>query len=68
VDAWQRAHPDRPHPPTMGMHEKTWPQYCCDFLFVTDDLADHVEDVSVDGATQASDHQPVLLQLADRMD
>jgi len=66
VDAWQRAHPDRPHPPTMGVHD-SWPQYCCDFAFVTDDLVDRVEDVTVDDETQASDHQPVLLRLADRM-
>jgi endonuclease/exonuclease/phosphatase family metal-dependent hydrolase len=68
LDAWQSAHPDRPHPPTMGVHDNAWPQYCCDFLFVTDELADRVEDVTVDNATQASDHQPVLLQLADRID
>ncbi len=67
VDAWQRAHSDRPHPPTVGVHDKSWPLYCCDFLFVTADLADRVEDVTVDGATQASDHQPVLLSLADPM-
>jgi endonuclease/exonuclease/phosphatase family metal-dependent hydrolase len=66
VDAWRCAHPDRPHPPTVGVHEKTWPLYCCDFLFVTEDLADRVEDVTVDAATQASDHQPVLLRLSDR--
>ena len=65
VDAWHRAHPDWPHPPTIGVHD-SWPQYCCDFAFVTDDLAACVEEMTVDGATQASDHQPVVLQLADR--
>ena len=68
VDAWQCAHPGRPHPPTVGVHDKSWPLYCCDFLFLTEDLAPRVERVAVDGVTQASDHQPVLLQLADRMD
>jgi endonuclease/exonuclease/phosphatase family metal-dependent hydrolase len=68
ADAWQSAHPDRPHPPTIGVYDTSSPQYGCDFLFVTDDLAYRVEDVTVDGATQASDHQPVLLRLADRMD
>jgi len=68
VDAWQRAHPGEAHAPTVGVHEKSWPLYCCDFLFVTDDLAPRVERVLVDGVTQASDHQPVVLQLADRMD
>jgi endonuclease/exonuclease/phosphatase family metal-dependent hydrolase len=66
VDAWQSAHPGRPHPPTIGVHD-SWPQYCCDFAFVTDDLANRVADVTVDDATQASDHQPVLLRLADRI-
>jgi endonuclease/exonuclease/phosphatase family metal-dependent hydrolase len=66
VDAWERAHPGRQHPPTIGVHD-SWPQYCCDFAFVTDDLANRVEDVTVDAATQASDHQPLLLRLADRM-
>jgi endonuclease/exonuclease/phosphatase family metal-dependent hydrolase len=66
VDAWQKAHPDRPHPPTLGVHDNTWPRCCCDFAFVTDSLADRVVDVVVDGATQASDHQPVMVQLADR--
>ena len=65
ADTWQSAHPDRPHPPTVGVHD-SWPRYCCDFAFATDDLADRVEDVTVDGATQASDHQPVLLRLSDR--
>ncbi len=68
VDAWQSLHPGQPHPPTVGVHEKSWPLYCCDFLFVTDDLSDSIEDVSVDDVTQASDHQPLMLRLADRKD
>ena len=34
-----------------------------DFFFVTDGLRDRVRRVEVDGATRASDHQPVLLEL-----
>jgi endonuclease/exonuclease/phosphatase family metal-dependent hydrolase len=34
-----------------------------DFIYVTDDLAPRIADVRVDGATQASDHQPVLVTL-----
>jgi endonuclease/exonuclease/phosphatase family metal-dependent hydrolase len=67
VDAWQAAHPGLPHPPTVGVHEKSWPLYCCDFVFVTDDLTERIEEVTVDHATQASDHQPVVLRLADRI-
>jgi endonuclease/exonuclease/phosphatase family metal-dependent hydrolase len=67
-DAWRIRHPDRPHPPTLGLYDKEqWPgePYACDFIFVTEDLAELVTDVVVNAATKASDHQPVLLQLAD---
>ena len=36
----------------------------CDFVFVSDDLAARVQRVEVNGASRASDHQPVLLELA----
>lgn len=67
VDAWGIAHPGRSHPATAGVHEDSWarPPYCCDFIFLTADLASRVRDVRVDAATRASDHQPVLLDLAD---
>jgi len=65
VDAWQVAHPAQPHPPTVGVYDKSWPLYCCDFLFVTEDLAPRVRSVRVDDATDASDHQPVILELSD---
>jgi endonuclease/exonuclease/phosphatase family metal-dependent hydrolase len=67
-DAWRVRHGDAPHAPTLGRYDKAqWPgePYACDFLFVTEDLAPRVEDVIVDEVTQASDHQPVLLRLAD---
>lgn len=67
-DAWRVRHGDTPHAPTLGLYDKAqWPgePYACDFIFVTEDLAPRVEDVVVAGATQASDHQPVLLRLAD---
>jgi endonuclease/exonuclease/phosphatase family metal-dependent hydrolase len=40
--------------------------YCCDFVFVSDDLASRVHAIEVESQTQASDHQPVLLELDDR--
>ncbi len=67
-DAWQLRHPGKPHAPTLGVHDKAqWPvpAFACDFVFVTEDLAGRVEDVVVDEATDASDHQPVLLVLRD---
>jgi endonuclease/exonuclease/phosphatase family metal-dependent hydrolase len=67
-DAWQLRHPGKAHAPTAGVHDKLqWPgpPFACDFIFVTEDLAHRVEDVVVNGATDASDHQPVLLELRD---
>jgi endonuclease/exonuclease/phosphatase family metal-dependent hydrolase len=67
-DAWQLRHPGKPHAPTAGVYDKLqWPgpPFACDFIFVTEDLAQRVEDVVVNGVTDASDHQPVLLLLRD---
>jgi len=67
-DAWRVCHGAAPHAPTLGLYDKAqWPgePFACDFIFVTEDLAARVEDVVVDGATRASDHQPVLLKLAE---
>ncbi|MFO1298798.1 MAG: endonuclease/exonuclease/phosphatase family protein [Burkholderiaceae bacterium] len=66
VDAWQAKHPHAAHPFTNGVHDRVqWPApYTCDFVFVSDDLAPRLRAVRVDGDTQASDHQPVLVELA----
>lgn len=67
-DAWRVAHPGKPHAPTVGLHVKAqWPgdPFCFDFIFVTEDLAPRVKRVEVFGDTDASDHQPVLIELAD---
>ena len=66
-DAWQLAHPGRPHEPTVGLRDKAqWPQdaFTCDFFFVSDDLAPRVRELQVDAEADGSDHQPLLLQLA----
>ena len=67
-DAWQIAHPRKTHAPTFCVHDRTWRDdpYCCDFIYVSEDLAQQVRTVEVDSQTQASDHQPVLLTLDDR--
>ncbi len=67
VDAWTVAHPGIPHAPSAGVHEDSWAKspFCCDFIFVTADLAARVRDVTIDTKTQASDHQPVLIEIAD---
>jgi len=66
-DAWDVAHPGVPHPSTFKIYEKKIPdepELHCDFIFVGDDLRERVRDIRVDGQTQASDHQPVILTLA----
>lgn len=65
VDAWTLAHPSLPHAPTAGVFEASFTAgpACYDFFFVSADLADRVRALEVDGATDASDHQPVLLEL-----
>ena len=50
----------------MGLHGAEWPEraYCCDFFFVSTDLAPRVRAVEVHADTPASDHQPVVMELA----
>lgn len=65
-DAWMFCHPGIPHEPTCGLYDRTqWADGadCRDFIFVTEDLAGRVRRMEVDGATNASDHQPVLVEI-----
>jgi len=67
VDAWEVAHPGKPHPATFKIYEKERPdepEQHCDFIFVSADLAPRVRAVRVDQKTQAADHQPVAIELA----
>ena len=67
VDAWKRAHPGRPHEPTCGIHDRAqWPDgpHCRDFFFLNGRCVDAVGDVRVDTETDASDHQPLMLELS----
>jgi endonuclease/exonuclease/phosphatase family metal-dependent hydrolase len=64
-DAWLLCHGDVPHPPSVGVHGADWPDrpYCCDYMFVSQPLAAAVRNVCYDALTDASDHQPVLVDL-----
>lgn len=65
-DAWELARGTAPQPPTFGVHDRTdWtePAYACDFMLVSEPLKPRVLRVEVNSATQASDHQPMLLEL-----
>jgi endonuclease/exonuclease/phosphatase family metal-dependent hydrolase len=65
VDAWIAVHGSEAHPTSFCVYEQSnGPPHCCDFMFVTDDLAPRIKRIVYDQDTQASDHQPVLLELA----
>jgi endonuclease/exonuclease/phosphatase family metal-dependent hydrolase len=67
-DPWPHLNGQRPHAPTFCVfdHRYSKTPYCCDFIFVSEDMLERVRGLQVDVATQASDHQPVLLELDDR--
>ncbi|QNB11461.1 endonuclease [Paraburkholderia bannensis] len=66
IDAWAALHPGATPPPTAGVYDtQQWPDgpISCDFVFVTEDLSARLKRCEFDGATQASDHQPVVLDI-----
>jgi endonuclease/exonuclease/phosphatase family metal-dependent hydrolase len=65
VDAWHLKHGETPHPPSFCLFDQRYgAPHCCDFIFVTEDLAPRVTHIHYDIGTKASDHQPVLIELA----
>ncbi|WP_322046770.1 endonuclease/exonuclease/phosphatase family protein [Paraburkholderia sp. J67] len=67
IDAWSTLHPGATPPPTAGVYDTVqWSEgaMTCDFAFVTEDLRTRLKHCEIDGVTQASDHQPIVLELA----
>jgi endonuclease/exonuclease/phosphatase family metal-dependent hydrolase len=66
-DTWRAVDEVATHRPTVGLHGAEWPDrsYCCDFAFVTEDIASRVRALHVVADTPASDHQPIVLELDD---
>jgi endonuclease/exonuclease/phosphatase family metal-dependent hydrolase len=67
ANAWDLVHPGVPYPATFKIHEKWVPgdaELHCDFIFVNAELNARVAKVWTDRDLQASDHQPVVLELA----
>jgi len=66
VDAWAHLHPGQKHPPTFCLYDKEYAKvpYCCDFVFASEDLAPRLKSIRVDARTQASDHQPVIVEFS----
>ena len=68
-DAWELVQPDRPHDPTCGIHDHAqWPEgpHCRDFFFVAGDCVRVVSSMRVNTETDASDHQPLIIEIDDR--
>ena len=63
VDAWQALNPGKPRQDTFHLYDGEKP-YCCDYIFVTPDLVPRLKSIRIDTVTQASDHQPVVLEFA----
>ncbi|MEO8040057.1 MAG: endonuclease/exonuclease/phosphatase family protein, partial [Betaproteobacteria bacterium] len=63
IDVWSSLNPDIPNAPTAGVHLDNLPRSCLDFVFATSDLVPSLRRVEVNAATQASDHQPLLVDL-----
>ena len=64
-DSWRLVHGQAPHAPTFRLFDRRYgPEpIACDFVFVSAALKDRVRRIEVDGTTQASDHQPVVVEL-----
>jgi endonuclease/exonuclease/phosphatase family metal-dependent hydrolase len=66
IDAWTTLHPGQTPPYTAGIYDTAqWSEgpLTCDFVFVTEDLRDRLRRCEIDGATRASDHQPLVLEV-----
>lgn len=67
-DTWPICHPHKPHALTCGLYDLVqWSEGpdCRDFIFATEDLTGRVRRVEVNVQTDASDHQPIVIELAD---
>ena len=64
-DSWRLLNGEAPHYPTFRLYDRSYgpDPVACDFIFVSDGLKDKVRQLVIDGATQASDHQPVALDV-----
>lgn len=65
LNSFDLLHPGAAYPSTFRLFDRTYgPEPVgCDFFFVSDSLALRVKGFAVNQTTQASDHQPVLLEL-----
>lgn len=62
ADAWQALNAGKPRPATFHLYDGETP-YCCDYVFLTPDLVPRLKSLRIDSQTQASDHQPLIVEL-----
>jgi endonuclease/exonuclease/phosphatase family metal-dependent hydrolase len=68
LDGWRAFRKNEKDPPSTGLHDRQqWPMggHCRDYFAVTEDVARRIASLEIDTATDASDHQPLRLVLAD---
>ncbi len=65
LDTWSILNPGIAHAPTVGIHPVNFVDQpeCFDFIFITEELSDCLRVHGIDSVTQASDHQPVWVEL-----
>jgi endonuclease/exonuclease/phosphatase family metal-dependent hydrolase len=64
VDSWEVLHGGNPHPLTSCIVDQTHGQpHCCDYIFITEDLAPRISRIICDEETRVSDHQPILIEI-----
>ncbi|MCG8492166.1 MAG: endonuclease/exonuclease/phosphatase family protein [Sneathiellales bacterium] len=65
-DAWTALYPDTVHAPTCGIFDADqWKEgpHCRDYFFFSPVLHDQLVSLMVDQKTDASDHQPITLEI-----
>jgi endonuclease/exonuclease/phosphatase family metal-dependent hydrolase len=64
-DSWALLNGNAPHAPTFQLFDRTYgpAPLAYDFVFVSDGLKDKLRSLNIDSATQASDHQPLFVEL-----
>jgi len=65
-DSWDVLYPGMPHAPSVGIHPVDFVDApaCFDFVFLTEALAQRLRAHHTDPSTEASDHQPVWIDLS----
>ena len=66
IDAWNMLHPVKSRTPTCGVFDHNqWKNgpHCRDYFFLSENLIQQIQEVSVNSKTNASDHQPICLTL-----